>query len=129
MVLIVVLLKSTSCFVVAIAVASSTFAAGVPTVSLTFAAAVPAASSRFILFALAAASSTVAAALPAASSRFKSQSVLFRISISRILKGVYSSEASSLPLQYLKEMTNNFSDNRLIGEVGFGNMYKPESFP
>ncbi|WVZ79706.1 hypothetical protein U9M48_027257 [Paspalum notatum var. saurae] len=35
-----------------------------------------------------------------------------------------SSEPRNLPLQYLRNITDNFSDERLIGEGGFGTVYK-----
>ena len=34
------------------------------------------------------------------------------------------SEPLNLPLQYLRSITNNFSDERLLGEGGFGMVYK-----
>ncbi|WVZ79686.1 hypothetical protein U9M48_027239 [Paspalum notatum var. saurae] len=35
-----------------------------------------------------------------------------------------SSEPRNLPLQYLRNITDNFSDERLLGEGGFGTVYK-----
>ncbi|TKW21682.1 hypothetical protein SEVIR_4G136500v4 [Setaria viridis] len=35
-----------------------------------------------------------------------------------------SSEPCNLPLEYLRNITNNFSDERLLGEGGFGKVYK-----
>ena len=35
-----------------------------------------------------------------------------------------SSEPHNLPLKYLRNITNNFSDDRLLGEGGFGKVYK-----
>jgi len=34
------------------------------------------------------------------------------------------SEPHNLPLKYLRNITNNFSDERLLGEGGFGTIYK-----
>jgi len=34
------------------------------------------------------------------------------------------SEPHNLPLEYLRNITNNFSDKRLLGEGGFGKVYK-----
>jgi hypothetical protein len=39
-----------------------------------------------------------------------------------ILNG--SSGPCSIPLDYLRRITNNFSDERLLGEGGFGKVYK-----
>ncbi|CAD6339189.1 unnamed protein product [Miscanthus lutarioriparius] len=39
-----------------------------------------------------------------------------------ILNG--SSGPCSLPLEYLRRITNNFSDERLLGEGAFGKVYK-----
>jgi hypothetical protein len=35
-----------------------------------------------------------------------------------------SSEPHSLPLEYLRNITNNFSDGQLLGIGGFGKVYK-----
>ncbi|CAN6201304.1 unnamed protein product [Urochloa humidicola] len=35
-----------------------------------------------------------------------------------------SSEPWNLPLEYLRKITNNFADDRLVGEGGFGKVYK-----
>jgi hypothetical protein len=35
-----------------------------------------------------------------------------------------SSEPRNLPLEYLRDITNDFSDERLLGEGGFGTVYK-----
>ena len=35
-----------------------------------------------------------------------------------------NSEPCSIPLEYLRKITNNFSDDQLLGEGGFGKVYK-----
>jgi hypothetical protein len=35
-----------------------------------------------------------------------------------------SSEPHNVPLNYLRNITNDFSDERLLGEGGFGTVYK-----
>jgi hypothetical protein len=35
-----------------------------------------------------------------------------------------SSGPRNLPLEYLRNITNNFSDDQLLGEGGFGMVYK-----
>ncbi|KAL6839374.1 hypothetical protein ACP4OV_030644 [Aristida adscensionis] len=37
-----------------------------------------------------------------------------------------SSTPCKLPLEYLRKITNDFSDKRLLGEGGFGKVYKPK---